>query len=230
MIRKLNIEETLKRIKEYAENSGKNRPLLIRTDSVVTSDILRDASESIVKNSKKVSNSNSVNEAGLNILYNWLSDKDLSEQEVNRVAGNPFVYIVDPDFEVDDEIKERFSFIECVNDDALTFRDLVTELEKLPEDLYVFARIDYISGLFPLEVNYVTKQCVAYVTKLDKLPRVKQMLDEIQMIKNSNRSVIYDGKNFPVEIVYDEDADYVTIEMVSKKKFVDRLVNRLVKV
>ena len=47
---RINIEATLRRIMEYATHSEENRPLLIRTDSMLTSDILYQASICLIEN------------------------------------------------------------------------------------------------------------------------------------------------------------------------------------
>lgn len=70
MAKRLNIVANLRRIMEYAEHSEENRPLLVRTDSLLTSDILRFASAMLIENSRLVvpGISSSIGD-GLNILY-----------------------------------------------------------------------------------------------------------------------------------------------------------------
>lgn len=225
---RLAIRPTLERIMAYADSSvgsgRSDRPLVIRTDSIVTSDILGDAAVRLIKHSQRVIiDSNAIIDDGLNIVYNY--DTSIVDESIELLKGKRYVIIVDWDFEPSEETLERIDFINCVNDEAMTVADLFAELKSLPEDLYIFAREDFSRGLLPIEVNQVTDGTVVYSDAVGKLRRVGQMLGELESICDSERSVIYPYDFFAGIEEYDPESDYAIIEMVSREKCVDNIVN-----
>lgn len=224
---RLSIRSTLERVMAYADsgtNGTTNKPLVIRTDSIVTSDILRDAAVQLIKNSKKVTiGTNAIIDDGLNIVYNY--DSSMVDESIELLKGKKYFIIVDWDFEPSEETLARMDFIDCVNEEAMTVSTLYSELKNLPEDLYIFAREDFSEGLLPIEVNQVTAGTVGYSDVVMKLRRVRQMLDELEPVSTSDRAVIYENDFFVGIEDYDPESDYAIIEMVSREKCVDKLVN-----
>lgn len=221
---RLSIRPTVERILEYAEKVAKapQLPLVIRTDSIVTSDILRDACEQLIKNSKKVTiGNNAIIDDGLNIVY---KDTAMFDKSVELLKGKKYIIIADWDFQPAEEMLKHMEFIDCFNEEAITVSTLYSELNTLPKDLYIFACNDCCRGLLPIEVNQVTAGTVVYYVSM-KLRRVKQMLDELEPISNSNRAVIYYNAFFAGIEEFDTESDYALIEMVSREKCVDKLVN-----
>lgn len=224
---KFPIKATIERILAFAnnvENRSDDRPLLIRTDSIVTSDILRDACERLVKNSKKVTiGNNAIVDNGLNIVYNYVTS--MFDESIELLKGKKYIIIVDWDFEPGEEILKSMDFIDCFNEQALTSSGLYSELKNLPDDIYIFAREDFSKGLFPIHVNQVTDGTIGYTYVPMKLLRAKQMLDELEPIRDSDRAVIYENDFFVGIEEYDPESDYAIIEMESREKCVDKLVN-----
>ena len=222
---RLAIRPTLERIVEYAESGvTTERPLVVRTDSVVTSDILRDTAVRLIKNAKKVTiGADAIIDDGLNIVYNY--DSSMVDESIELLKGKRYVFIVDWDFQSSEETLERIDLVDCVNEDAMTAASLFSELKSLPEDLCIFAREDFSHGLIPIELNQVTAGTVGYSDTVGKLRRVGQMLDELLPVSDSSRAVIYPNDFFAGVEDYDSERDYAIIEMVSREKCVDKLVN-----
>ena len=222
---RLAIRPTLERTMATADGGvATERPLVVRTDSVVTSDILRDAAVRLIKNAKKVTiGANAIIDDGFSIVYNY--DSSTIDESIELLKGKRYVIIVDWDFQPSEEMLERIDLVDCVNEDAMTAASLFSELKSLPEDLYIFAREDFSHGLIPIELNQVTAGTVGYSDTVGKLRRVGQMLDELESVRDSSRAVIYQNDFFAGVEDYDSESDYAIIEMVSREKCVDKLVN-----
>ena len=201
------------------------RPLVVRTDSVVTSDILRDTAVRLIKHSQRVTiGKNAIFDDGFNIVYNY--DSSMFDESIELLNGKRYVIIIaDWDFQPSEETLERIDLVDCVNEDAMTAASLFSELKSLPEDLYIFAREDFSYGLIPIELNQVTAGTVGYSDTVGKLRRVGQMLNELESVCDSSRAVIYPNDFFAGVEDYDSERDYSIIEMVSREKCVDKLVN-----
>ena len=222
---RLSLRAALERIVEYADGGvATERPLVVRTDSAVTSDILRDAAWRLIKHSQRVTiGKNAIFDDGFNIVYNYVSS--MFDESIELLKGKRYVIIVDWDFQPSEETLERIDLVDCVNEDAMTAASLFSELKSLPEDLYIFAREDFSHGLIPIELNQVTAGTVGYSDTVGKLRRVGQMLDELLPVSDSSRAVIYQNDFFVGVEDYDSESDYAIIEMVSREKCVDKLVN-----
>ena len=222
---RLAIRPTLERIMATADGGVATvRPLVVRTDSVVTSDILRDAAVRLIKHSQRVTiGKNAIFDDGFNIVYNY--DSSTIDESIELLKGKRYVIIVDWDFQPSEEMLERIDLVDCVNEDAMTAASLFSKLKSLPEDLYIFAREDFSHGLIPIELNQVTAGTVGYSDTVGKLRRVGQMLDELESVRDSSRAVIYPNDFFAGVEDYDSESDYAIIEMVSREKCVDKLVN-----
>ena len=213
---RLAIRPTLERIMATADGGVATvRPLVVRTDSVVTSDILRDAAVTIGKNA--------IFDDGFNIVYNY--DSSTIDESIELLKGKRYVFIVDWDFQPSEEMLERIDLVDCVNEDAMTAASLFSKLKSLPEDLYIFAREDFSHGLIPIKLNQVTAGTVGYSDTVGKLRRVGQMLDELGSVRDSSRAVIYQNDFFVGVEDNDSESDYAIIEMMSREKCVDKLVN-----
>lgn len=222
---RLAIRPTLERIMATADGGvATERPLVVRTDSAVTSDILRDAAWRLIKHSQRVTiGKNAIFDDGFNIVYNYVSS--MFDESIELLKGKRYVIIIDWDFQPSEEMLERIDLVDCVNEDAMTAASLFSELKSLPEDLYIFAHEDFSHGLIPIELNQVTAGTVGYSDTVGKLRRVGQMLDELEPICDSDRAVIYRNDFFVGIEEYDPESDYAIIEMVSREKCVDKLVN-----
>lgn len=222
---RLSLRAGLERIMATADGGvATERPLVVRTDSVVTSDILRDAAVRLIKHSQRVTiGKNAIFDDGFNIVYNY--DSLMIDESIELLKGKRYVIIVDWDFQPSEEMLERIDLVDCVNEDAMTVASLFSELKSLPEDLYIFAREDFSHGLIPIELNQVTTGTVGYSDTVGKLRRVGQMLDELVPVCDSSRAVIYRNDFFVGIEEYDPESDYAIIEMVSREKCVDKLVN-----
>lgn len=222
---RLSLRAALERIVEYADGGvATERPLVVRTDSAVTSDILRDAAWRLIKHSQRVTiGKNAIFDDGFNIVYNYVSS--MFDESIELLKGKRYVIIIDWDFQPSEETLERIDLVDCVNEDAMTVASLFSELKSLPEDLYIFAHEDFSHGLIPIELNQVTAGTVGYSDTVGKLRRVGQMLDELEPICDSDRAVIYRNDFFVGIEEYDPESDYAIIEMVSREKCVDKLVN-----
>ena len=222
---RLSLRAAMERIVEYADSGvATERPLVVRTDSVVTSDILRNAAVRLIKHSQRVTiGKNAIFDDGFNIVYNY--DSSMVDESIELLKGKRYVIIVDWDFQPSEEMLERIDLVDCVNEDAMTAASLFSELKSLPEDLYIFAREDFSHGLIPIELNQVTAGTVGYSDTVGKLRCVGQMLDELAPVCDSSRAVIYQNDFFVGVEDYDSESDYAIIEMVSREKCVDKLVN-----
>ena len=223
---RLSLRAAMERIVEYADSGvATERPLVVRTDSVVTSDILRYAAVRLIKNAKKVTiGADAIIDDRLNIVYNYVSS--MFDESIELLKGKRYVIIIaDWDFQPSEETHERIDLVDCVNEDAMTAASLFSKLKSLPEDLYIFAREDFSHGLIPIELNQVTAGTVGYSDTVGKLRRVGQMLDELAPVCDSSRVVIYQNDFFVGVEDYDSESDYAIIEMVSREKCVDKLVN-----
>ena len=222
---RLSIRAALERIVEHADAGvSAERPLVIRTDSIVTSDILRDAAVRLIKDSKKVTiGNNAIIDDGVNIVYNY--DSSMVDESIELLKGKSYVIIADWNFKPSEETLARIDLVDCVNEDAMTVAALFSELKSLPEDLYIFAREDFSRGLIPIQLNQVSAGTVVYSDTAGKLRRVRQMLAELAPISTTSREVIYQNDFFVGIEEYNPKSDYAIIEMVSREKYVDKLVN-----
>ena len=231
---RINIEATLRRIMEYAAHSEESRPLLIRTDSMLTSDILYQASICLIKNVGVVTAVlTSISDNGLNIMYMLGTDDPFEvETEIDRIGDRPFIFIIDHDYEELCVDKGTFTIIKCFNEDVMTTGEFARKLEKLPPDLYIFGCEDsHRNGLTPFHAgkNGYGYGCLAKAP-FGKLVRVSELLDEVNQVRYSGRSIV-SPKSFPIGIVldgrYNSGDDYITFDMMSRYKYVDLLVNKL---
>ncbi len=225
---RLALRPTLERIVAYADGGvATERPLVIRTDSLVTSDILLDAAERLIKDSKKVvMGVFAPIDEGLNIVY-YYGTPTIGEVEetIKALRGKKFIILVSRIFEPDEGMQKRIDFIDCFNEEAITVSTLFSELRNLPEDLYIFAR--ELEGLYPVQVNSMSRTGVIYIDAIgDRLRCVRQMLEELEPVSDTDGAVIFDHDYYFVGIEeYDSECDYAIIEMVSREKCVDKLVN-----
>lgn len=231
---RINIEATLRRIMEYAAHSEVSRPLLIRTDSMLTSDILYQASICLIKNVGVVTAVlTSISDNGLNIMYMLGTDDPLEiGTQIELIGDRPFIFIVDQDYEDDPGDRETFTIIKCFNEDVMTTGEFARKLEKLPPDLFIFGCEDsHRNGLTPFQVgkNGYGYGCLAKAP-FGKLVRVSELLDEVNQVRYSGRSIV-SPKSFPIGIDidgrYNPGDDYIAFDMMSLYKYVDLLVNKL---
>lgn len=231
---RINIEATLRRIMEYAAHSEVSRPLLIRTDSMLTSDILYQASICLIKNVGVVTAVlTSISDNGLNIMYMLGTDDPLEiGTQIELIGDRPFIFIVDQDYEDDPGDRETFTIIKCFNEDVMTTGEFARKLEKLPPDLFIFGCEDsHRNGLTPFHAGR-NDYGYGYLAKapFGKLVRVSELLEEINQVRYSGRSIV-SPNSFPIGIDidgrYNPGDDYIAFDMMSRYKYVDLLVDKL---
>ena len=231
---RINIEATLRRIMEYAAHSEVSRPLLIRTDSMLTSDILYQASICLIKNVGVVTAVlTSISDNGLNIMYMLGTDDPLEiGTQIELIGDRPFIFIVDQDYEDDPGDRETFTIIKCFNEDVMTTGEFARKLEKLPPDLFIFGCEDsHRNGLTPFHTGR-NDYGYGYLAKapFGKLVRVSELLEEINQVRYSGRSIV-SPNSFPIGIDidgrYNPGDDYIAFDMMSRYKYVDLLVDKL---
>ena len=231
---RINIEATLQRIMEYAAHSEEGRPLLIRTDSPLTSDILCQAGVRLIENASVFTPGlTSITDNGLNILYMLDTDNPFEvETEIDRIGDRPFIFIIDHDYRELCVDKETFTIIKCFNEDVMTTGEFARKLEKLPPDLFIFGCEDsHRNGLTPFHAGR-SDYGYGYLAKapFGKLVRVSELLEEINQVRYSGRSIV-SPNSFPIGIDldgrYTPGDDYIAFDMVSRDKYVDRLVDKL---
>lgn len=231
---RINIEATLRRIMEYAAHSEESRPLLIRTDSPLTSDILCHAGVRLIEHATVFTPGiTSVNGDGLNILYMLDTDDPLEVgTQIELIGDRPFIFIVDHDYEEEPGDKETFTIIKCFNEDVMTTGEFARKLEKLPPDLFIFGCEDsHRNGLTPFHAGR-NDYGYGYLAKapFGKLVRVSELLEEINQVRYSGRSIV-SPNSFPIGIDidgrYNPGDDYIAFDMMSRYKYVDLLVDKL---
>ena len=114
----------------------------------------------------------------------------------------------------------------------MTTGEFARKLEKLPPDLFIFGCEDsHRNGLTPFQVvrNNYGFGCLVKAAP-GKLVSVRELLDEVNQVRYSGRSIV-SSNSFPIGIdfngLYNPGDDYITIDMMSRDKYVDRLVEKL---